>query len=207
MKTHLLALILLGITAFAQAADLTMTVTTDPPPPWSDTEPVVLRLTLTNQANVARRGWYEIRDIDRTARLIDRIRLRAGSVPAIDLSVASDVCGTFQPNYDNVLTWCDTTVPILPGDSLTISYDVIAFPGAVGYRDAYYELYPMTADTLLHAPGAPVVQVPVRIAYGFLPRIAIPTTGNVAVAMLVFALLLVASWRMNADTRLRGSRS
>ena len=192
MKRLVPAFVLLGSAALAQAADLTMTVTTDPPPPWSVTEPVTLRLTITNHANVPRRGWFEIRDIDRAARLVDRIRLRPASAAGMDVNGNSSFpCATFSPNYDNVLTWCDTTVPILPGDSLTIDYDVMAFPNAVGYREAYYELYPMTADTSVPVPGALSVQIPVRFAYGFLPHQAVPAGSLywfVALAGLLFSL-------------------
>lgn len=205
MKRHLLALVLLVFAAIAHAADLTMTVTTDPPPPWSATEPVVLRMTFTNHASEARRGWFEIRDLDRAVGLVDRIRLRAESAPGVDVNGnASEVCTTFSPNYDQVLTWCDTTVPILPGDSLTLAYDVIAFPNAVGYRDAFYELYPMTADTVVQVPGASVVRVPVRFAYGFQPDVAVPGLGVWGALMLGLALLLVASRRIEAAKGLQG---
>lgn len=206
MKSRLLALVLLCSAAFAHAADLTMTVTTDPPPPWSVTQPVVLRVTLTNHANEARRGWFELRDLDRTAGLIDRIRLRAESWPAIDPNSGSEFCAMWDPNFDHVLTWCDTTVPILPGDSLTLAYDVIAFPNAVGYRDAFYELFPMTADTVVQAPGAPIVHVPVRFAYGFLPAVPVPGLGALGALLLGLALLFGASWRMNATTRVQRIR-
>lgn len=208
MKRHLLALVLLVFAATVHAADLTMTVTTDPPPPWSATEPVVLRMTFTNHASEARRGWFEIRDLDRAVGLVDRIRLRPESWAGYDWNGnASDVCTTLSPNYDRVLTWCDTTVPIMPGESLTLSFDVIAFPNAVGYRDAFYELYPMTPDTVVQVPGAPVARVPVRFAYGLVPNVPVPGIGSIAALLLGLGLLLAASWRMYGATPMEGLKS
>ena len=206
MKRHLLALVLLVFAAVSQAADVTMTVTTDPPPPWSATEPVVLRMTFTNHANEARRGWFELYDFRRTAGLVQRLDVRAESAAGLESKLQPYPCREIGPTGEELI-WCSLTVPIPAGESLVLTYDVMAFPNAVGYRDATFELYPMTADTIFHVPDVPAVNVPVRFAYGFVPDVAVPGLGAYGVLLLGLGLLLAASWRMYGATPSQGLKS
>lgn len=203
MKSLWLAIVLLGASMFAQSGELTMTVSADPGVPWSVTEPVVVRLTFTNHAQEARRAWFILEGFDRTAGLVDRVTVRAESAAQVLEPDANPQCIN-EPTLNWVMEFCLWTTPILPGESLVIALDVAAFPNAVGYRDATFVLYPLTADNVQHVPGAPVVRVPVRFAYGFLPDVAVSGLGAFGAMLLGLGLLLAASWRMYVATPSQG---
>ena len=191
MKRHLFAFVLLGAATFAHGADLTMAVTADRAPPWSVTEPVVLRLTFTNHAEEARRAWFILEGFDRTAGLVDRITVREESAAQVLEPDANPQCIN-EPTLNWVMEFCFWTTPILPGESLLIALDVAAFPDAAGYRDATFVLYPLTGDTGLHVPGVPPVRAPFRFAYGFLPHRTVPAMSTVSITVLAALLLFMA---------------
>ncbi len=207
MKSPMLALavVLLGGAAFAQAADLTMTVSADRPVPWTSATPVVVTMTITNQANEPRRAvWIDIEGIDQRDGLIHHVDILTPE--SVEEMGGHPSCVDFSPVMHDLI-WCLPSKPIAPGQTLTIRFAIVAFPNASGFRQARWTAQTETGNFGAVPDSARVLSVDQLIAYGYLPRVAIPGIGNVAVAMLVFALLFAASWRMNANTRLRGNRS
>ncbi len=181
-----LAFVLLGVASAVQSQDLSMTVTTDPPAPWSAATPVILTLTITNHAAAPRRASIDLEGIDQFHGLVRRLDVRNTDA----VTYAHPSCVDFSPPLQDLM-WCLTSIPIDPGQSLIIEFDVIAFPDAFGFRHAIWTAYPESSNFGAVPGGELFAAADLLFAYGVIPHRPVPTL--VAFSEIALFCLLVLS--------------
>lgn len=170
------------------AQQLSSTLHAQPAPWWTPTQPVVLRLTLTNLDAEPRRYQIDFLGFDRTAGLVNAL------TPRDDAAT-----GPFEPRCSDIgptlhnLTFCLSTPVVAAGATHVVEFDVIAFPSAHGWRDGQFEVYPLRPDFSSLGAAATPVRTPVqRFAYGVLPTAGVPASTTTTLALLALAILFAA---------------
>lgn len=173
-----------------RAQDFEFEARTAPAPPWNAFQQVRFDMRFQNLGEVPVRVRVEFVDMTRLDELVERFE-PVGDAPESCAFAIAPWCNELSP-VPWVFFWCHLTPPVPAGETLSCSYDVIAFAGADGTRTAT-----VTATPLVMPPGAtpPTYQSVERnvvFGYGLRP---VPALGAPALLVLVLAILGVAAAR------------